>query len=62
MTAMTPRRDELAVLRFAIQSRDWRLVELLARVLGRDTSSWLGVAHHAYLTLSGRLGFSDRLQ
>jgi hypothetical protein len=53
---MSPRHDDLAVMRFAIQNRDWRLVELLVRLLDRESASWLRVAHDAYTTLSARLG------
>lgn len=52
---MTSRRDQLALVRFAMQARDWRLVELLAQLLARESPSWLGVAHSAYATLSRRL-------
>jgi hypothetical protein len=43
-------------MRFAVRSRDWRLVELLARLLAREPAGWLEVAHSAYSTLSARLG------
>jgi hypothetical protein len=59
---MSPQRDDLAVMRFAVRSRDWRLVELLARVLAREPTGWLGVAHSAYATLSVRLGLGSDLQ
>ena len=52
---MTSQRDHLALVRFAVQARDWRLVELLARLLGRESPAWLGVAHRAYSTLATRL-------
>lgn len=53
---MTSQRDQVALVSFAVQARDWRLVELLARLLGRESSSWLGVAHRAYILLAARLG------
>ena len=59
---MSTKRNDLAVMSFAIRSKDWRLVELLARLLGRESSEWLGVAHKAYLTLSTRLGIGSELQ
>lgn len=49
-------------MRFAVRSRDWRLVELLARLLAREPAGWLGVAHSAYTTLSTRLGLGGELQ
>jgi hypothetical protein len=59
---MSSDRDDLAVMGFAVRSRDWRLVELLARLLRRESSDWVGVAHTAYLTLSTRLGIGSDLQ
>jgi len=59
---MRTNRNDLAVMSFAVHSRDWRLVELLARLLGRERTEWLGVAHTAYLTLSARLGIGSELQ
>jgi hypothetical protein len=59
---MNTQRDDVAVMRFAVRSRDWRLVELLARLLVREPVGWLGVAHRAYLTLSSRLGLGGDLQ
>ena len=53
---MSTYRDDLAVMRFAVRSRDWRLVELLAQLLAREPAGWLEVAHSAYSTLSARLG------
>ena len=58
---MSTQRDDLAVMRFAIRSGDWRLVELLARLLRREPSDWLTVAHSAYTTLSARLGLGSDL-
>jgi hypothetical protein len=49
-------------MRFAVRSRDWRLVELLARVLAREPAGWLGVAHGSYVTLSTRLGLGSEHQ
>jgi len=59
---MRSNRNDLAVMSFAVRSRDWRLVELLARLLGRESTDWLRVAHTAYLTLSARLGVGSDLQ
>jgi hypothetical protein len=59
---MSPRRDDLAVMRFAVSSRDWRLVELLARLFARESAGWLGMAHAAYTTLSARLDLGGDLQ
>lgn len=58
---MSPRRDDLAAMRFAIRSHDWRLVELLARLLDRDSVAWLRLALDAYTTLSVRLGLGSNL-
>ena len=59
---MSTQRDDLAVMRFAVRSRDWRLVELLAQLLRREPTDWLTVAHSAYSTLSARLGLGRDLQ
>ena len=59
---MNRERDDLAVMRHAVRSRDWRLVELLARLLAREPAGWLGVAHSAYSTLAARLGLGGDLQ
>ena len=53
---MTTQRDQVALVSFAVQARDWRLVELLARLLDRESSSWLRIAHRAYTSLAARLG------
>jgi hypothetical protein len=58
---MSTNREDLAVIAFAVRSRDWRLLELLARLLGREPGGWLGVAHSAYTTLSARLGLGGDL-
>jgi hypothetical protein len=60
--SMSAYRDDLAVMRFAVRSRDWRLVELLARLLGRESAGWIDVAHCTYITLSTRLGLGSDLQ
>ena len=59
---MNRERDDLGVMRHAVRSRDWRLVELLARLLAREPAGWLGVAHSAYSTLAARLGLGGDLQ
>lgn len=49
-------------MRFAVESRDWELVGVLAEFLEREPASWLGVAQSAYLTLSVRLGLGSEVQ
>ena len=55
---MTTQRDHVALVRFAVEARDWRLVELLARLLGRESAAWLSVAHRAYTPLAARLAWA----
>ena len=57
---MSDDRDPSALLRHAIQIGDWRLVELLARVLSGDLVGRPAAAPRAYFTLVARLGLSDR--
>jgi hypothetical protein len=56
---MSDIRDPAAVLRHAVQVGDWRLVELLARLLAGGFTGRAGVAHRAYDTLVVRLGLSE---
>jgi len=53
---MSHRREVLALMRFAVDSGDWRLVWLLAQLLERRSGEWLNVAHRTFSTLSARLG------
>jgi hypothetical protein len=56
---MTDVRNPRALVRHAVQAGDWRLVELLARLLGgRPTGPFAG-ARRAYATLVERLGLGD---
>lgn len=59
---MSTHRDDLAVMRFAVRSRDWRLVELLAQLFAREPVGWLRVARSAYVTLSARLDLGGDLE
>ena len=59
---MSSPREDPAVMRFAVESRDWELVGVLAEFLEREPASWLGVAQSAYLTLSVRLGLGSEGQ
>lgn len=56
---MSDTRDPAAVLRHAVQVGDWRLAELLARVLAGGLTGRAAVAHRAYDTLVVQLGLSD---
>jgi hypothetical protein len=55
---MPDAHDPAALVRHAVQAGDWRLVELIARLLGgQPNASSLG-ARRAYSTLVVRLGLS----
>lgn len=56
---MSDTRDPAAVLRHAAQIGDWRLAELLSRVLAGGFGGQSTVAQRAYHTLVVRLGLSD---
>jgi hypothetical protein len=57
---MTDVRDPMALVRHAAQVGDWRLVELLSRVLaGRPSERFTG-AGRAYAALVPRLGLCER--
>jgi hypothetical protein len=56
---MTDRRDPIALVRYAVQVGDWRLVELLARALeGRLLGGTHAAGKRAYGTLVLRLGLA----
>ena len=57
---MRSTRDQMAVVRFAVSSRDRRLVELLARMLANDSEIGLGVARRTCDTLAERLHLAER--
>ena len=50
--------DPAALVRHAVQAGDWRLVELIARMLGGQPSSPSLGARRAYGTLVAKLGLS----
>jgi hypothetical protein len=52
-------RDPLALLSHAIQAGDWKLVELLARVLAGQSSPRSFSASRAYAALVGGLGLGE---
>jgi hypothetical protein len=56
---MSDTRDPAAVLRHAVQVGDWRLAELLARLLAGEFNGQTSVAQRAYDTLVVRLGLGD---
>ena len=56
---MSDVRDPAALVRHAVQVGDWRLVELLARVLGGPSTGPLLAAGRAYSTLVLLLGLSE---
>jgi hypothetical protein len=52
--------DPRAVVRHAVDVGDWRLVELLGRLLTRGVGARQQAAHRAYLTLAVKLGLVDQ--
>jgi hypothetical protein len=56
---MSDVRDPAALVRHAAEVGDWRLVELLAHVLGGRPSGRLLTARRAYCTLVLLLGLSE---
>ena len=55
---MSDAHDPGALVRHAVQAGDWRLVELIARILaGQSTAQSVG-ARRAYGTLVAKLGLS----
>jgi len=59
ITGMTDARDPRALVRHAAEAGDWRLVELVARVLAGRSVGSLGAARRAYRTLAVRLGLRE---
>jgi len=59
---MPEHRDPIAVIRHAVQARDWRLVELAARLLAAREARDRPVARRALSTLVRRLGLNGRAE
>ena len=55
---MSDAHDPAALVRHAVQAGDWRLVELIARMLGGQPSPPSLGARRAYGTLVVKLGLS----
>ena len=55
---MPDAHDPAALVRHAAQAGDWRLVELIARLLSGHSSVASATAHRAYLTLVMKLGLA----
>jgi hypothetical protein len=55
---MSDLRDPVALIHHALQVGDWKLVELVARVLQGDHSEGRDAGKHAYRTLVARLGLA----
>ena len=55
---MSDARDSTALVRHAIQAGDWRLVELIARMLNGQPSPPFQGARQAYGTLVVKLGLT----
>jgi hypothetical protein len=51
--------DPMALVRHAVQAGDWRLVELIARLLGERSVAPSTAGHRAYVTLVCTLGLAD---
>ena len=54
--------DPQAIVRHAAEVGDWRLVELIGRLLSRGVNRKQRAAHRAYATLAARLGLIDDRQ
>lgn len=55
---MSDAHDPAALVRHAVQAGDWRLVELIARILSGQPSTSSRGARRAYGTLLVKLGLS----
>ncbi len=55
---MPDAHDPAALMLHAVQAGDWRLVELIARILGGQPTSPDRGARRAYATLVDKLGLS----
>ena len=56
---MSDAHDPAALMRHAIQAGDWRLVELIARMLSGQPRGLTPGARRAYCTLVAMLGLAD---
>lgn len=56
---MPDARDLTALMRHAVQAGDWRLVSLVAGLLGGQSNASSLAARRAYATLVVRLGLTD---
>ena len=56
---MSDAHDPAALVRHAVQAGDWRLVELVARLLGGASTGSHGSARRAYETLAVKLGLAS---
>jgi hypothetical protein len=55
---MPDAHDPAALVRHAVQAGDWRLAELIARLLAGTTAATHGSARRAYETLAVKLGLA----
>jgi hypothetical protein len=56
---MSDAHDPAALVRHAVQAGDWRLVELIARLLAGASTGRHGSARRAYETLAVKLGLAS---
>lgn len=56
---MTDAHDPQALVRHAVQAGDWRLVELVVRLLAGASTQGHGSARRAYETLAVKLGLAS---
>jgi hypothetical protein len=56
---MSDPHDPTAILHHAAQADDWRLVELIARILSGRSTAPATTADRAYATLVVQLGLAD---
>lgn len=56
---MSDAHDPAALVRHAVQAGDWRLVELVARILAGAMTARHGSARRAYETLAVKLGLAS---